>query len=225
MKNKWRQLVTLLSVAASMMALVWVIGGLASADHGDTVIDFDNLDFKFDVADQTEDGFVFASDERITLESEEGGDGDGQVLVLRTDQSIENRRSDGGTFDALTLNVPFCTDPCIIDITEWLTNDSGVESPSGIATADPTPEQLPDTIHLGFSGITMLQIEMIQGQAFIDDIVTHGDFGGGGGLKGDILNCKQKGNGNGRENAPGQDRYFNENSQAPDHVCNNNKNK
>ena len=42
--------------------------------------------------------------------------------------------------------------------------------------------------------------------------------GGGDASKGDVLKCR-KGGSNGRDNAPGLDKPFNDNSKAPDNIC------
>ena len=164
MKRKWQQLVTLLSVAVVAVALVWVMGGLASADHG--VIDFDN----FDTATNTHDGFFFAfsagnsivAGQAVLLEEEEEGDG------------LEVSRVDGGTFDVDSIVVVSCDNqnpgaaPCEVKVTDDAGNSKFLGGTG--------------TLIIGFSSITAFTVVPTGQTTRVDDIVVivTGDTDGDG---------------------------------------------
>ena len=145
MKRKWQQLVTLLSVAVVAMALVWVMGGLASADHG--VIDFEN----FDTATNTDDGFFFDFiGEGSVVDGQADVDYEGGLVVSRVG---------GGTFDLVSIDVVSCDGdgPCKVEVT------------AGRRTAiilDGT-----GTFLIGFSSITAFTVVPAERATMVDNIV------------------------------------------------------
>jgi len=182
---------------------------MVSADH-DGFLEFD-------------DGSVV--DNEVIIEGEFVTDlsGDSTIvnneLFIPNESSVTIHRDDGDPFDVLSMQITSCKSDCLINMSACCDNQ-GNEFDVIVNGSNVVDSAQDINFGTDLLGIEYLYIEVyntVNATATFDNIEV-GSQGGGGASKGDALDCKDHGS-NGRDNAPGQQKPFNDKSKAGDNVC------